>query len=186
MSAYPDNSASSKPSQVTPVSKGLAASRWALGSVDDQQMNNFKASTNKAPKPMTKSLASSRWASGIIDQEMEDQQMTDVEMPTVKTIKTTTNGLFNSRWATDSAKPNHTGGNKNATKVQQKNHLNTMLKRPSPDSRDRKTPPTTNKTNLTNRRIIGPLSEEEKTVKMENPFFDPEKHKGLSSSRWAD
>lgn len=185
MSSYRDNSAYSKPSQVTPVSKGLAASRWALGSVVDQQTNNLKAPTNKAPKVMTKSLATSRWASGPINQKMEDQQMTDVEMPTVKTIKTTTNGLLNSRWATDSAKPNQTGGNSNATKGQQKNHLSSTLMQPS-YSHDRKTPPTPDKINLTTRRIIGPLSEEEKTVKMENPFFDPEKHKGLSSSRWAD
>lgn len=185
MSSYRDNSAYSKPSQVTPVSKGLAASRWSLGSVVDQQTNNLKAPTNKAPKAMTKSLATSRWASGPINQEMEDQKMTDVEMPTVKTIKTTTNGLLNSRWATDSAKPNQTGGNSNATKGQQKNHLSSTLMQSS-YSHDRKTPHTPNKTNLTTRRIIGPLSEEEKTVKMENPFFDPEKHKGLSSSRWAD
>lgn len=184
MSAYHDNSASSRPSQVTPVSKGLAASRWALGSVDDQQTSNFKASTNKAAKPMDKSLATSRWASGTIDQEMEDQRITDFEMATVKIAKTTSNGLFNSRWATDSAKPDQTGGNSSATKAQQGNHLNSTLMQPS-HSHDRNTPLTT-KTNLTTRRIIGPLSEEEKTVKMENPFFDPEKHKGLSSSRWAD
>lgn len=185
MSAYHVNSASSKPSHAIPVSKGLAASRWALGSVDDQRKSNFKAPNNRASKPMNKSLATSRWASGTIDQEMEDQQMAGFEIPTVKIAKTTSNGLLNSRWATDSAKPNQTGGNSNANKAQHKNHLNSTLIQPS-HSHDRKNTLTPNKTNVTTRRIIGPLSEEEKTVKMENPFFDPEKHKGLSSSRWAD
>ncbi|KAL1876962.1 hypothetical protein Daus18300_002569 [Diaporthe australafricana] len=40
-------------------------------------------------------------------------------------------------------------------------------------------------TTAATRRIIGPLSVEEQAVRVENPFFDPNKDKGLSSSRWA-
>lgn len=192
MSTHRDISAFANLFQDTKVSKGLAASRWAPDAIDGghksttEQLANVQVPTYKASKAKANSLANSRWAVGRIDgQKMASQQMTNVMVPNNKTSKPTTNGLLNSRWAADTAEPLYTHNSK-AVKVQQKKDLKPMLKQPSQDSHDHKTPPLINKTNVTTRCIIGPLSEEEKTVKMENPFFDPKKHKGLSSSRWAD
>lgn len=193
MSAHHDVSTSgyANLSQDTQVSKGLAASRWAPGATDEQKTMaeppvNVTVPTYKASKETTNSLANSRWAADAIDdQKMGSQQMTNVKIPTDKASKPTTNGLLKSRWATDTAEP-HRIRNRRGAKVQQKKGPNSMLKQPCQDSHDHKTHSSTNQTNATTHRIIGPLSEEEKTVKMENPFFNPEKHKGLSSSRWAD
>lgn len=191
MSAYRDNSGYSKLSPVAPVAKGLAASRWAPGAVDNQQMkvqqmNKVKKPNNKAANPTTNSLTTSRWAPRTIDQRMANQQMTDLKLPTVKATKQATNGLVNSRWATNAPEAPQTGGNNNVREFQQKK-ANSMPNQPTfRASNGVKTTPVTSKTHTTTRRIIGDLSEEEKTVSMENPFFDPEKHKGLASSRWAD
>ncbi|KAG6360419.1 hypothetical protein INS49_011479 [Diaporthe citri] len=191
MSAHGDISAYANLSQDTRASKGLAASRWATGTIDDQKPNHrlvtVKAATDNASMTTTNSLANSRWAPGAIDdQEMANQQMNNIQASTYKAPKPTTNGLVNSRWAADAAEPYQSRNYNKDTKAQQKKYTNSMLKKPFRDYHDHKTTPTTNMTNAMPRRIIGPLSEEEKTVKMENPFFNPEKHKGLSSSRWAD
>lgn len=195
MSAHHDISAYANLSQDTRASKGLAASRWAPDAIDEQmttteQLVNVKVPTNKASKATTNSLANSRWAAAAINDQMTaSQQMPNLKTTTHEASKPTTNGLGNSRWAADTTKPRQVR-NRRGAKVQQKKDTSSILKQPrqqpSQDSHDHKTPLSTNKTNATTNRIIGPLSEEEKTVKMENPFFNPEKHKGLSSSRWAD
>ncbi|KAG6360418.1 hypothetical protein INS49_011478 [Diaporthe citri] len=135
-----------------------------------------------------KKLSSSRSApSG-----MEDQAMAISTPSDEKTTTPATNGLASSRWAAVPAEPSQVG-NKKAAKADQenknkKNHQmkprNSTLNQPRPDNKTRGTPAIT--TPATARRIIGPLSAEEKEVKMENPFFDPTKHKGLGSSRWAN
>lgn len=193
MSTHRDISAFANLSQDTQVSKGLAASRWAPDAIDGhksttEQLANVQVPTYKASKATTNSLANSRWAAGAIDgQKMASQQMTNIKIPTDKASKPTTNGLFNSRWAADTAETRQIRNRgRGATKFQQKKYPNSILKQPTQDPHNHKTPPSISKTNATTRCIIGPLSEEEKTVKMENPFFDPKKHKGLSSSRWAD
>lgn len=148
---------------------------------------NLPQEDNMGPKK----LADSRWApGGIEDQMMDIDEASNQNMPTP-----TTNGLASSRWAADPTGPNQ-AGNKKPTKPDQKseknNHQmkapNSILNQPRPKIKynrgTRGTRGTT--TPATTRRIIGPLSAEEQEVKMENPFFDPTKHKGLGSSRWAN
>lgn len=192
MSAHRDISASANLSPDTRASKGLAASRWAPDAIDGQktttqQLDTVKVPADKAPKAMANSLANSRWADvAINDQKTTTQQVNDIKVPTDKASKPTTNGLVNSRWAANAAEPRPIRNRgRAAPKVQQKKYPNSVLIQPTQDPHDHETLPSISKTSATTRCIIGPLSEEEKTVKMENPFFDPEKHKGLSSSRWA-
>lgn len=193
MSAHRDVSAFANLSQNIQVSKGLAASRWAPAAMDDQMMveqpmTDVNVQTNKASKPTISSLNDSRWAfNATDDRKMARQQMARVKGTTDETPKPTSNGLVNSRWAAGAAEPHQTQNNKTIEAQAQQKHLNPMPNRPrSRASRGHKSTPAFTKPITTTNRIIGPLSEEEKTVKMENPFFNPEKHKGLSSSRWAD
>lgn len=194
MSAHRDISASANLSPATRASKGLTASRWAPDAIDGQktttqQLVNVKVPADKAPKAMANSLANSRWADVIInDQKTTAQEVNNVKVPTDKASKPTTNGLVNFRWAANTAEPRPIRNRgRGAAKVQQKKYPNSVLNQPTRDPQDHEleTLPSISNTSATTRCIIGPLSEEEKTVKMENPFFDPEKHKGLSSSRWA-
>lgn len=145
-----------------------------------------------------KNLAASRWAPGGAEDQIIANKMNGVEMTGVKlsndkastTTAATTKGLASSRWSTnpsghnqaDKKKAMVTGNQKN--KNNNENAASTALKHCRRGTNNYKTAPTAN-TMVTPCRIIGPLSEEEKTVKMENPFFNPNKHKGLGSSRWA-
>lgn len=196
MSAHRDVSAFDSFSQNIQVSKGLAASRWAPTAMDDQMMvdqpmTDVDVPANKASKPTINNLADSRWAPNATDdRKMANQQMTSMKGPTDRTPKPTSNGLVNSRWAADAVKPYQTQNSNKTIEAQaqaQQKHLDPISNRsPFGASRGHNAAPVSNKPTTTTRRIIGALSEEEKTVKMENPFFNPEKHKGLSSSRWAD
>lgn len=139
-------------------------------------------------------LAASRWApGGIEDQNMASQQMANVKLSAGEVSATATNTLANSRWATDSTEASQ-ASNEESDKVSQNNNneASDQIQPPNPNlnrlrrnTTNRDIPATTT-ANATPRRIIGPLSEEEEAVKVENPFFDPEKHKGLGSSRWAN
>lgn len=133
-------------------------------------------------------LSASRWApGGTEDQAMVIDKPLNEEMPTPAN-----SSLASSRWAADYAEPSQTG--KKAAKADQRNKskknnqnlktLHSTSKQPLKNNNNREADSATKKP--TERRIIGPLSQEEKEVKMENPFFDPTKHKGLSSSRWAN
>lgn len=133
-------------------------------------------------------LSASRWAPG----GMEDQAMDISEPLNEETPTPASNSLATSRWAADSAKPSQPGKktakayqkNKNKKNHQQVKTLRSALDQPLKSTDNHEAPIAATKP--TANRIIGPLSQEEKEVKMENPFFDPTKHKGLSSSRWAN
>lgn len=135
-------------------------------------------------------LSASRWAPG----GMEDQAMDISEPLNEKTPTPANNNLASSRWAVDSADPSQTGKktakayqknkNKNKKNHQQVKKLNSTSNQSLKNTNNHEAPSVT--TEPTAQRVIGPLSQEEKEVKMENPFFDPTKHKGLSSSRWAN
>lgn len=100
-----------------------------------------------------------------------------------KTSNPASNALVTSRWAADSAEPSQTG--KTTTKAYQKNKhktkknhqqvkkLGSNLNQPLKSTDNHEAPSATTKP--TAHRIIGPLSQEEKEVRMENPFFDPTK-----------
>lgn len=132
-------------------------------------------------------LSASRWAPG----GMEDQRMDISKASNNNMLTPASNGLASSHWAADPTEPSQTS-NKKAAKPDQKSKKkkNRQMKAPEslnqlrPNYNNRETP--TIKEPVTARRIIGPLSAEEEEVKMENPFFDPTKHKGLGSSRWAN
>lgn len=136
-------------------------------------------------------LSASRWAPGGMEDQAKAMSKPSDEKPTTPA----TNGLASSRWAADTPPNPSQIGNKNlkAAKADQKNKnkknhqmkaRNSTLNQPRPNNKTRGTPAIT--TPATARCIIGPLSAEEKEVKMENPFFDPTRHKGLASSRWAN
>lgn len=133
-----------------------------------------------------KTLSASRWAPG----GTEDQAMATDNSSNKKTHTQLNNGLAGSRWAADTVDSSQTG-TKRASKIGQKNQNkknhqiktpNSTINQPCQKINTRETHTLT--TPVTARRIIGALSAEEQ-VKMENPFFDPAKHKGLGSSRWA-
>lgn len=158
--------------------KKLAASRWAPGGAEDQMMakNNMtgvEPSNNKAATATAKGLSNSRWSKDPVDKSSDNKA---------------TKGLSNSRWSACRGEYSQFGSKKkDMTANKNKNNekaSNAMLNQPRRFT-NLETPPTP-ETKPAPRCIIGPLSEEEKTVKMENPFFDPTKHKGLSSSRWAN
>lgn len=181
MSAHRNTSPSIKLPQDLNVSKGLAASRWAPGAIDDQmmddqQMTGVSMSTSEASTPMTNSLTNSRWALDSLNDK--DQQMTGVKLPIDEAPNWKTNGLVNSRWASEAAVA-HPAGNNKATKFQQKRHPNSILNQTrSRASRGCRATLTTDNPTTTTHRIIGPLSEEEKTVKMEKPLLQPGEAQG--------
>lgn len=140
----------------------------------------------------SKNLAASRWApGGFEDQSMANQKTAKEQAPNNKATIPLAKGIHSSRWATCPTERNQTwrkqktNFNQKESKIREKNHLNLILNQPRRGTSNYEPPSTTN-TMVTPRRIIGPLSEEEMTVKVENPFFDPKKHKGLGSSRWAN
>lgn len=152
------------------------------------------SSLTKLPQEDTwvpEKLSASRWApGGMEDQRMDISKFSKDDMPTPAT-----DGLASSHWAPDPAEPSQTGNKKTARPDQKNNKKYPGMKaqkstvnQPSPNfnnnNNHRETPIITAPS--TARRIIGPLSAEEEEVKMENPFFDPAKHKGLGSSRWAN
>lgn len=141
----------------------------------------------------TKKLANSRWApGGFEDQMISNQQMAIDQAPNNKATTTAlATGIYSSRWATGPAEHIQTQhkkktrfNQKRGQKATEKKHLNLVPNQPFLGTNNHE--PSTTKTIATPSRLVGELSEEEKIVKMENPFFDPEKHKGLGSSRWAN
>lgn len=148
--------------------------------------NHFQGNTYSSQK-----LSNSRWApGGFEDQRIADQKMAIDQTPNNKATTAPATSIHTSRWSTDPVEHNKT---QRKTKLNQKGY-STNERPPSsfrPKQKCRGTgtntyKTSTAKTTATSRRLIGPLSEEEKSVKMETPFFDPEKHKGLGSSRWAN
>lgn len=139
-----------------------------------------------------KKLAASRWApGGFEDQNIAKQKMAKEQAPNNKAATPPANGIHSSRWASGPAEHSQTWRKKKAnfsqrgSKISEKNHAKLTSNQPRRGNGNYE-PPTNPKTTVTPRRLIGPLSEEENTVHMENPFFDPKKHKGLGSSRWAN
>lgn len=169
--------------------KTLSASRWAPGGFEDQMMANNKttaastASTASTTRTTaTKGLLNSQWSNTFFSDKPSSNNATS----------STANGLARSQWSTapfDYSQINKKKGNainhknKHNNKARKKGS-DVILNQPRRGVNKYETSPTT-QTTLAPRRIIGPLSEEEQMVKMENPFFNPEKHKGLGSSRWA-
>lgn len=186
MSSHQDIPSFTNPRNETWFPKKLAASRWAPGGAEDQMMEidsitDDKPSNIKATTATAKGLASSQWFKDPVDNS-----------PNSKATNTMAKGLSSSRWSTAPIEHRQID-NKKVVVAENKNKLkneniekasNMRLNQPRRGTAKRGTNLTT-KMQSTPRRIIGPLSEEEQTVKMENPFFDPNKHKGLGSSRWA-
>lgn len=141
-----------------------------------------------------KKLINSRWApGGFEDQRVTDQKMAFQQGPDDQPTTPSAKGIHSSRWATGPAKRKQTQ-HKMEINFDQKNqkikenkpsNLKSKQGRRGTGAKAYKSS-STSKTTATPRRLIGPLSEEEKSIKMENPFFDSEKHKGLGSSRWAN
>lgn len=150
-------------------SKKLAASRWAPGGSEDQTVANDQITNNK----------------------MSSNNATIDKVTTDKASTLAPKGLAKSMWSTDPAEGSQVDTKKVKATAKNKTYKDNnkastlMLKQPHAAA---STPeaPAPNEAEPQPRRIIGPLSEEEETVKMENPFFDPTKHKGLGSSRWAN
>ncbi|KAL1876961.1 hypothetical protein Daus18300_002568 [Diaporthe australafricana] len=117
-------------------------------------------------------LALSRWAPGGI----EDQNAAIENADTPKT-----SNIASSSESANATKPDNTTADKQS-KIASKDLNKT------PSNKETKTvggKQDETETTASN-RIIGPLTEEEKSVKLENPFFNPDKDKGLSSSRWTN
>lgn len=139
-----------------------------------------------------KKLAASRWApGGFEDQSMANQNTAKEQTQNNKANTPPANGIHSSRWAMGPAEHNQTLHKKKANfnqkghKISENNRSNLIRNQPRPRTNNYELPSTT-RTMVAPRRLVGPLTDEEKTVNMENPFFDPEKHKGLGSSRWAN
>ena len=103
--------------------------------------------------------------------------------------------LINPRWSKYHADSNQTGikTTEKATEAENekgnpnKKNTSQMLTQPRQGTKhEGSASPTKTMPAQQSRRIICPLSKEEQTVKVENSFFDPKKHKGLRSSRWAN
>ncbi|KAI3397023.1 hypothetical protein diail_11258 [Diaporthe ilicicola] len=113
-----------------------------------------------------KGLGASRWASD----GNEDQRIAEDEA-----LTTLPKGLPSPRWATEEEK------NSTITKAKftttKNNFPTTKHKHSSMLYNDEKSP--MNENTNPGHRIIGPLTAEEKTVRMENPCLDPTKDKGL-------
>lgn len=141
-----------------------------------------------------KKLVNSRWApGGFEDQRIADQKIFYEQGPNGKETTPSAKRIHSSRWTTGPAERKQTQRkmeidfNPKDHKINENesSNLNSKQRRRGIGARADKSS-STSKTTATPRRIIGPLSEEEMIVKMENPFFDPYKHKGLGSSRWAN
>ncbi|KAK2607563.1 hypothetical protein N8I77_006227 [Diaporthe amygdali] len=156
--------------------------------INDKKTNHQKKSiqetvSDKASTSRANGLASSRWAAHpnetAIKKSTNTPKKGNQQIFKDKAHVQSVNGLTKSRWAASPAETTHS-----TVKV------NEAIRKPNQKKNPHENPtnlpaPVIN-TKATARRIIGELSEEEKAVKMENPFFDPEKHKGLASSRWAN
>ena len=143
----------------------------------------------------SEALSASRWApGGLEDQILASQKVANEQAPKDKATTPTAKGISSSRWATDPAEHDQTENKKVTNAILKKSNKNHPTSKPSQQrldtdknvDTDNILPSTPTQATFSQRRIIGPLTEEEKTVKMENPFFNPEKDKGLSSSRWAN
>lgn len=148
--------------------------------------NPFQEKTSSPQK-----LSNSRCApGGFEDQRIADQKIAIDQAPNNKATTPPATSIHTSRWSTGPVEQNKT---QRKTKSNQKcysisERLPSNL-RPRQQRRGTGTntyKPSPAKTTATPRRLIGPLSEEEESVKMENPFLDPEKHQGLGSSRWVN
>ncbi|KAJ0125250.1 hypothetical protein J7T55_006595 [Diaporthe amygdali] len=159
--------------------------------LNNQKTNNQKKSIQKtasdqASASTANGLASSRWAANPT--ETATKNVNTLKKGNQQVVKDeahvpSVNGLTKSLWAASPAEATNQTVNKKKNKVDEAKHKTNQKK--NPHGTPTNLPAPVAKTKATPRRIIGELSEE-KAVKMENPFFDPEKHKGLASSRWAN
>lgn len=149
------------------------------------------ANTSQENTTPPKKLANSRWAPGSFeDQKIPDQKMTNNQPSNDNAITLPSKNIASSRWATGHAPHTKTLHKKNTHfsqkgyKSAEKKHSSLISNQPRVGTNDYKSSFGT-KTKNTTQRLVGPLSEEN-SVKVENPFFNPEKHKGLGSSSWAN
>lgn len=185
MSSHQNTSSSINLVKDNPSPKTLSASRWAPGGFEDQMMTNNQTTSDKpsntATTTATNGLPNPQWSNTFSDKPSSN-----------KATSSTANGLARSQWSAAPFTYNQINKKKVNVIDHKKKHNNkaskkgsdVILNQPRRGINKHETSPT-KQTTPAPRRIIGPLSEEEQMVKMENPFFNPEKHKGLGSSRWA-
>lgn len=134
-----------------------------------QDVSTF-VSLSRENKRSSKYLLASRWAPGGLEDKVESNDGSAFGSKALTKFRSATEPTEYSQI-----------GKKDKNKFNDEDS-SAMPYQSFQDSHTGKIPTTTN-TKPTPRHIIDTLSEKNK-VKMENPFLDLDKHKGLGSSRW--